>query len=122
MKQTITTNLNKLIDSLLAEVLKFKSPTDKLLSEFFRNHRQLSSEQRGIIAETVYSTLRNMDLPQRIYDRLAKQMPKAQMQQLVESMKTQAPLTLRINTLKTNRQKIMAELAEFNPVECKFSP
>ncbi|HLX55001.1 MAG TPA: RsmB/NOP family class I SAM-dependent RNA methyltransferase [Aquella sp.] len=122
MKQTITTNLNKLIDSLLAEVLKFKSPTDKLLSEFFRNHRQLSSEQRGIIAETVYSTLRNMDLPQWIYDRLAKQMPKAQMQQLVESMKTQAPLTLRINTLKTNRQKIMAELAEFNPVECKFSP
>jgi len=122
MKQTPATNLNKLIDSLLTEVLKFKSPTDKLLSEFFRNHRQLSSEQRGIVAETIYSTLRNMELPQWIYDKLVGEMPKAQMQQLVESMKIQAPLTLRVNTIKTNRQKIMTELAEFNPVECKFSP
>jgi 16S rRNA (cytosine967-C5)-methyltransferase len=122
MKNLQNNNLNKLTNSLLDEVLKFKSPTDKLLSEFYRSHRQLSSTDRAIVAETIYSTLREMELPQWIYDRLAKQMPKAEMKLLVSSMKFQAPLTLRINCLKTNRQKIMSELAKFNPHECKFSP
>ncbi|MCC2624812.1 MAG: SAM-dependent methyltransferase [Burkholderiales bacterium] len=122
MKYSTDTNLNKLINTLLNEVLKFKSPTDKLLSEFFRHNRQLKSNERETVAETVYSTIRNMELPQWIYDKLATQMPKIQMQQLVEAMKSQAPLTLRVNSLKTNRQKIMTELAKFNPLECKFSP
>ncbi len=122
MKHPTDTNLNKLINTLLNEVLKFKSPTDKLLSEFFRRNRQLNSKERETVAETVYSTVRNMELPQWIYNKLVSQIPKLQMQQLVEAMKHQAPLTLRINSLKTNRQKIMTELAKFNPLECKFSP
>lgn len=122
MKQIPTTNLSKLINLLLTEALKFKSPTDRLLSDFFRTHKQLNSEQRSITAETIYSTIRNMELPQWIYDKLALQMPTIEMQKLVESMKIQAPLTLRINILKTNRQKIMAELVKFNPMECKYSP
>jgi 16S rRNA (cytosine967-C5)-methyltransferase len=122
MKNSPHNNLSKLINSLLNEVTRFKSPTDKLLSEFFRQNRQLSSTERATVAETIYSTLRGMELPQWIYDRLIKQMPKEEMKKLVDAMKVQAPLTLRINSLKTNRQKIMTELARFTPQECIFSP
>jgi 16S rRNA (cytosine967-C5)-methyltransferase len=114
--------LNILIDNLLKEVLKFKSPTDKLLSEFFRNSRHLQPKERRVVAETIYSTVRNMELPKWIYDKLAEQMAKAEIELLVSSLMVQAPLTLRVNTLKTNRQKIIKELAHFNPIECKFSP
>jgi 16S rRNA (cytosine967-C5)-methyltransferase len=122
MKHAADTNLNKLINSLLAEVLKFKSPIDKLLSECFRSNRQLGSAERAIVAETIYSHVREMELPQWIYDKLAAQMPKTQMRLLVDAMKVQAPLILRVNIIKSNRQKIMTELAQFHPVECKFSP
>ena len=51
--------LIKLIHKLLVDVLKFKSPTDKLLSIFFKEHKRLESSSRYIIAETIYTILRN---------------------------------------------------------------
>lgn len=122
MKNSADINLNKLIDHLLDDVLKFKSPTDKLLSNFFRNQRQLGSLERAKVAETIYSTLRNMAVPQWIYDKLNKQMPESQVTQLFDAMKIQAPLTLRVNILKTNRQEIVSKLASVSPEKCKFSP
>ena len=47
------------IHQLLIVVLKFKYPTDKLLSNFFREHKQLGRHNRYIVAETIYTILRN---------------------------------------------------------------
>lgn len=48
-----------LLKALVVETLNFSAPTDKLLSNFFRNNKSLTSNERYIVAETVYSLLRN---------------------------------------------------------------
>ncbi len=47
------------LKTLIIETLKFEKPTDKLLSNYFRNHNKIGSQERSIIAETIYATLRN---------------------------------------------------------------
>lgn len=49
MRQTAT---------LLSDLLKFESPADARLSEFFRQHRELGTKDRAWIAETAYGVLR----------------------------------------------------------------
>ena len=44
---------------LIRELFKFDAPSDKLLSNFFRSNRKLSSSERSLIAETAYTILRN---------------------------------------------------------------
>ncbi len=49
----------KLLSGLVVDVIKFNYPTDKLLSNFFRNNKKIGSNERALIAETVYAILRN---------------------------------------------------------------
>ena len=49
MRQTAT---------LLSDLLKFESPADARLGEFFRQHRELGTKDRAWIAETAYGVLR----------------------------------------------------------------
>lgn len=44
---------------LWAQVIEFEYPTDVLLSKFFRENRKLGMKNRSIIAETIYTILRN---------------------------------------------------------------
>jgi 16S rRNA (cytosine967-C5)-methyltransferase len=55
----ITNNIFYSLINLIKELFKFNTPTDKLLSTYFRNNRKLSSQQRALVAETVYTILRN---------------------------------------------------------------
>ena len=48
-----------LINPLVRKLLQFDSPTDKLLAEFFRENKQLPNIARGLVADTVYTILRN---------------------------------------------------------------
>lgn len=43
---------------LLNDLLKFESPADARLSEFFRQHRELGTKDRAWVAETAYGVLR----------------------------------------------------------------
>ena len=45
--------------ALVRDVLKFNSPADKLLSNFFRENKKLLANERTIVADTVYAILRN---------------------------------------------------------------
>ena len=47
-----------LCDELLHEVLRFTSPTDAVVSAFFRRNRMLGMRERHALAETVYAVLR----------------------------------------------------------------
>ena len=44
----------------LAEVLRFQSPADGVLSAYFRSERKLGQRDRAVIAETVYGVLRHL--------------------------------------------------------------
>ena len=48
----------ELVCTLLRSVLRFEQPADRLLSSFFRNHRELGARERHAVAETVYEILR----------------------------------------------------------------
>jgi 16S rRNA (cytosine967-C5)-methyltransferase len=48
-----------LIIPLVRKLLEFESPTDKLLSNFFRENKKLTSLERSLVADTVYTILRN---------------------------------------------------------------
>lgn len=149
----INDSLLKLNVQLLREALEFKVPTDALLSKFFRENRKLQFADRGIIAETVYTVLRNyykltaavgmkntfsligyvwlhylkisavelsklkainlkiieetakvdlsiIEFPEWIQKRLNEYLTDLELKQLSRAMENQAPLTLRVNTLK----------------------
>ncbi|WP_313951313.1 RsmB/NOP family class I SAM-dependent RNA methyltransferase [Accumulibacter sp.] len=44
--------------TLLSEVLRFDFPADRLVSDYFRQHRELGHADRGFVAETVFTVLR----------------------------------------------------------------
>jgi 16S rRNA (cytosine967-C5)-methyltransferase len=46
-------------EEALREVMRFIGPADAVLSHYFREHPKLGSRERGAIAESVYSVLRN---------------------------------------------------------------
>ena len=51
----------KLLDSTvsaLTEALAFRHPADAVLSQFFREQKQMGGRDRGFVAETVYAVLR----------------------------------------------------------------
>lgn len=51
--------LLELSTELLHRVLQFASPADRIVSDFFREHRALGSRERHTLAETTYTVLRN---------------------------------------------------------------
>lgn len=46
-------------EEVLREILRFTGPADVILSRYFREHPRLGGRERGMIAEAVYSVLRN---------------------------------------------------------------
>ncbi len=48
-----------LINPLVRKLLKFDSPTDRLLADFFRENKKLSHIERNLVADTIYTILRN---------------------------------------------------------------
>ncbi|RXZ33186.1 RsmB/NOP family class I SAM-dependent RNA methyltransferase [Oxalobacteraceae bacterium CAVE-383] len=46
-------------EEVLREILRFTGPADGTLSRYFREHARLGARERGVIAEAVYSLLRN---------------------------------------------------------------
>ncbi len=50
--------LLELTTDLLHKVLQFDSPADRVVSDFFRTHRELGQRERHTLAETTYTVLR----------------------------------------------------------------
>ena len=62
MSPRITPALLQASVELTAQVLRFDRPADKVLSDYFRKHRQLGQNERAFLAETVYAGLRRKGL------------------------------------------------------------
>lgn len=50
--------LIELATELLHQVMQFTSPSDRVVSDFFRTHRDLGARERHSLAETTYTVLR----------------------------------------------------------------
>ena len=50
--------LIELATELLHQVMQFTSPADRVVSDFFRTHRDLGARERHTLAETTYTVLR----------------------------------------------------------------
>jgi len=50
--------LLELATDLLNKVLQFDTPADRIVSDFFRTHRELGQRERHTLAETTYTVLR----------------------------------------------------------------
>ncbi|MCX7890967.1 MAG: RsmB/NOP family class I SAM-dependent RNA methyltransferase [Burkholderiales bacterium] len=153
------------------EVLRFDRPADRVLSAFFRSHRELGQHDRAFIAETVYALLRRKrllasvcgvedprrmvlaallrlrgfsarelaplvapaeaaalagmkaaargeldfavacDLPDWIVARLEPALGRERLARLADALNRPAPLDLRVNLQKSDRDTVLARLA-----------
>lgn len=49
-------------EQVLREILRFTGPADGTLSRYFRENKKLGARERGVVAEGVYSLLRNKSI------------------------------------------------------------
>lgn len=61
------------------------------------------------------------NLPQWLYDRLLDRFGEEETQKLAQTLNTPAPLDLRVNSVKANREQVIAELAEA-PIRAEPTP
>ena len=161
----VTDNVLRQTTALLSQVFKFETPTDVLLSKFFRENRKIGIHDRGIIAETIYTILRNynkltavinpqntftlvaytwiklmgvgrheirelksislgemdkfaeldlsvIELPEWLIQNLSQNQTLDEIKLLSAAMAKQAPLTLRVNTIKSSVSDALKQLTE----------
>ena len=77
MAITITANMLGAAGDVLRQLLAFTYPADSVVSQYFREHRELGQRERAFIAESVYAVLRR----KRLLERLCG--PKAKSRQLL---------------------------------------
>jgi 16S rRNA (cytosine967-C5)-methyltransferase len=159
-------------ENVLREIMRFTAPADTTLSHFFKAHPKLGGRERGAIAESVYTVLRNKafftdraeagsggatirrlvllgmadtvgidalpglsedetewlkrqleidrsllhksmraNMPKWLFDKLVAQYGEDETLVMADALNTPAPLDLRVNALKTDREAVIAELA-----------
>ena len=173
----VNDNVARACTKLWFLVAEFKQPADGLLSNFFRENRKLGVNDRNVVAETIYTILRNynklskvinpknsftligyvwlkllgvnrqqlrdlktinlgeidklsdldlttIELPQWVIDKLSLRYSLDEIRVLATAMSKSAPLTLRVNTFKQNREVVMQELenAGLRAKLTKYSP
>src|SRR5450830_1778836 len=116
------------MEEVLREILRFTGPADVTLSRYFRENPRLAGRERGVIAEAVYGLLRNKlplvmraNMPQWLLDKLIARDGEAAAMELAHAMNQLAPLDLRVNAIKANREDVMVELAAA-PILCEETP
>ena len=75
-------------------------------------------------AEPELTLAEQLDLPDWLAERLAARLPADELQALAHALNTPAPLDLRVNSLKSSREAVLAELAAqgIAALPCPYSP
>ncbi len=100
---------------------KQRLPLDVFLSRYFRAHSSLGSKDRRHLSAVVYEKFRQ-GFPADLYSLLVKAYgeEKAEVQRQVSM--TRAPITVRINSLKTTREALLEKWKGFPVSPCTHSP
>lgn len=138
---------------LLAVLKSFESskmPLDACLSRYFRSHKAVGSKDRQVISEAVYHYIRfqnfysntgnppSLDpllpspdlqpplrygMPSSLYEILVETYGEPTTEEICQISNTRAPITLRINPLKTNRETLLKKWTPIYKVSpCPLSP
>jgi 16S rRNA (cytosine967-C5)-methyltransferase len=62
----ITADMIDVATEVLSTLLDFSQPADAVLSNYFRNHRELGSRERAFVADTAYAVLRRKRFLERL--------------------------------------------------------
>lgn len=138
------------LSSVLKSFDSHKMPLDAFLSHYFRTHKALGSKDRLFISETVYRYIRWQNLydhlgkdpaselphqdptvaphlryavPAFLYELLTEVYGETKAQEICQISNTRAPLTLRVNPLKTTREALLEKWASsFKAFPCPLAP
>lgn len=138
------------LSSVLKSFDSQSMPLDAFLNHYFRTHKALGSKDRLFISETVYQYIRWQNLydhlgkdpasdiplpdpttpahlrygmPASLYDLLIEAYGEAKTPEICQISNTRAPLTLRVNPLKTSREALLEKWASsFKASPCPLSP
>lgn len=103
--------IEALANGIYTDISQWEYPADRILDKFFRSNRSLNSRNRRAIKALVYEKIRSVEgYP----EFLEKYVPENWAEHFA-ALQGEAPVDLRINTLKTTRDKIKLEDAENTP-------
>jgi 16S rRNA (cytosine967-C5)-methyltransferase len=104
-------NIEAIANNIFTEVSRWEYPADRILAKFFRDNRSFNSRNRRAIQAFVYDKIRAIpSYP----DWMNKYVPE-NWQAEFAAMQGEAPVDLRVNSLKARREDIKLEGAEFTP-------
>jgi 16S rRNA C967 or C1407 C5-methylase (RsmB/RsmF family) len=136
--------------SVLKSFESTSAPLDALLSRYFRAHKAIGSKDRAFISETAYNFVRYKNLyeyckkgpeetvpiddlslpahlrygmPKELYEALLESYGEEKASEICQLSNTRAPLTVRVNTLKTTRQELLTRWeGKYAVSPCRHAP
>lgn len=103
--------IEKLAADIYSDISQWEYPADRILDKFFRSNRSLNSKNRRAIKTLVYEKIRSV----KGYPEFLEKYIPQNWQEEFAAMQSEAPVDLRVNTLKATREKINLEGAENTP-------
>lgn len=101
-----------LAEQLSAEVWRFASPADQVISAFFKRHPQLGARDRAMMADRIWTQLREAPTPQWIEEAWHDALGAEEARACAEAMRVPASMDLRVNTLLARPDQVMDALAQ----------
>jgi 16S rRNA (cytosine967-C5)-methyltransferase len=95
------------LSCILKQFYGQKLPLDVFLNHYFRSHPALGSKDRRFLSETVYEKFRFEEFPTNLHHLLFQAYGDEKARALIDLCRTRAPLTIRINPLKTDREALL---------------
>jgi 16S rRNA (cytosine967-C5)-methyltransferase len=109
---------------VLAALVRFQGFSQRQLAEALRpDEGAWLAAIKGRI-EPQLSLAERTDFPDWLAERLSARLPEDELVALAQGLNQQAPLDLRVNSLKANREEVLAQLSVDNidAVACRYAP
>lgn len=107
-----TETIEALANGIFAEVSEWDYPADRIIGKFFRNNRSINSRNRRAIQGIVYEKIRAIPG----YPEWINKYAPDNWDEEFAAMYGEAPVDLRVNSLKTTRDEVKLEGAEPTPM------
>lgn len=100
-----------LANELFEHIAQWTFPADKFLNDYFRKNRFVGAKDRRYLYDEIYAKIRGLGT---CPEWLLKYFPE-NFEAEIEALNTDAPIDLRVNTLKAKRREVKLEQSEKTP-------
>jgi 16S rRNA (cytosine967-C5)-methyltransferase len=109
---------------VLLALTRLRGFSQRQLAPALRRHEADWLQALREQAEPTLTLAEQLDLPDWLAERLAARLPVVELQALARALNAPAPLDLRVNSLKSSREAVLAELAAqgIAALPCPYSP